>query len=158
MKKLFKCVALFLVVLQIFAMAGCLSSNPSELNYWFSDTSQEFIKYDETKNNLDECGSYWYFVAGKEVEITLSVKINVDNYTSYAYLYVNDKQVKSELDVNIYSYVYKLSLKKGDVIKLHASWVYGVSASDEEFEIYSMVIAHEGNQYLIKDFDQTTAN
>ena len=156
MKKLFKYVSLLLVVFQVVVMAGCLSSNPSELSYWFSNTSEEFVKYDETKNNLDESGSYWYFTAAKGVEITLSVKINVDNYTSYAYLYVNDKQVKSELDTQIYSYVYKLSLNKGDVVKLHASWVYGLSANDEEFEIYTMVIGHEGNQYLIKDFDQST--
>jgi hypothetical protein len=36
-------------------------------------------------------------------------------------------------------------------------WVKGLLASEEEFEITSMVIGYDGSQYLIKDFDQSSA-
>ena len=46
--------------------------------------------------------------------------------------------------------------KKGDVIKLHASWVYAISTSEEEFEIITMVIGSDDKQYVIKEYDKTT--
>lgn len=155
-KTIYICLLLLATTLSVIYLAGCYSNNPSSANYWFSKTSEEFVKYDETTNNLNESGSYWYFTSSKNVDITLSVKINVDNFASYAYLYVNDQQIKSEVNTSIYSYVYKLSLKKGDVIKLHASWVYAISTSEEEFEIITMVIGSDDKQYVIKEYDKTT--
>lgn len=149
-------VLIFVMILSVICLVGCSSNNPSDTEYWFSKTNKEFVKYDEATNNLSESGSYWYFTSSKNVDITLSIRMNVDNYTSYAFLYVNDKQIQSEVNTGIYTYVYKLSLKKGDEIKLHASWVYGISASDEEFEIITMVIGNEDKQYIIKEFDKTT--
>ena len=155
-KKFYISILVFVATLSLTFLVGCSSKSPSSTGYWFSKTDKQFVKYDETKNNLNESGSYWYFTSSKNVNITLSVKINVDNYTSYAYLYVNDKQIQSEVNTSIYSYVYNLSLKKGDVIKLHASWVNAIFASEEEFEIITMIIGYDDKQYIIKEFDKTT--
>lgn len=154
-KNIFK--SLLLVLAFMIVLVGCGSNNPSETKYWFSNHDTEFVPYDETSNNLDKCGTYWYFTAAKKVDITLSVKLNVDNYMSYASLYVNDEQVKSEVNTGIYTYVYNLSLKKGDKIKIHATWLYGISTDDKGFEIIMMSIGYDSKQYLIKEFDKSTS-
>lgn len=156
-KNIFGFLIVFIVVIA-FMLTSCGSSNPSESKYWFSKQSTDFVAYDEASNNLEECGTYWNFTAAKKVDIVLSIKLNVDNYMSYANLYVNDEQVKSEVNTGIYTYVYNLSLKKGDKIKIHATWLYGLSADDKGFEIIMMSVGHEGKQYMIKEFDKTTTN
>lgn len=139
-----------------FVFAGCASSNPSETSYWFSKNSSEFEKYEEDKNNLSTAGTYWYFTAAKDMDTVMSVKLNVDNSYSAAYLYVNDVQVQSENDTGIYTYVYNLSLTKGDSLKLHAFWVNSLMTDDTGFEISMLSMTEDGSQYLLTEFGKTT--
>lgn len=146
-----------LMVMSVFAFSGCSSTNPSETDYWFSKNSSDFEKYEENKNNLSTAGTYWYFTAAKDIETVMSVKLNVDNIYSAAYLYVNDAQVKSENNTGIYTYVYKLSLKKGDSLKLHAFWTNSLTADDTGFEISMLSMTEGSSTYLLSEFDKTTA-
>jgi hypothetical protein len=144
--------------LAIFTVSGCDTVSLSESAYWFSTSNSYFVSYNEENNNLDKAGTYWEFTVANNVDISLNLRMNVDNFSSYAYLYVNDKQVKSEDNTGIYTYVYNLSLKKGDKIKIHAKWLYGLSANDEGFDIQMMTITYYGEQYIIKEFDKSTTN
>ena len=133
-------------------MVGCEMYSRSDTKYWFSKSSTNFIAYEEDENNLAEAGSYWYFTSARDAEIAMNIIINVDNYTSAAYLYVNDTQVKSETKTGIYTYTYNLSLKKGDQIKIHAFWVNSLLTSESAFKISQMSISFEGSTYLLTDF------
>lgn len=150
-------VSLFITMVMIL-VSGCGKSNPSELNYWFSSYNSYFVGYNDETNNLDDAGTYWEFTVANNVDIGMNLRINVDNYGSYAYLYVNDKQIKSETDTGIYTYIYNLSLKKGDKIKIHAKWLNSLSANDEGFDIQLMSINYHGQHYIIREFDKTTTN
>ena len=101
-----------ILALTMLTLVGCGTSNPSDTAYWFSKSSTDFIAFNDDDYNLNEAGSYWYFTAAKDTEVTMNVIIGVDNFTSAAYLYVNDEQVQSEPKTGIYTYVYNLSLKK----------------------------------------------
>ncbi|MGN1103781.1 MAG: hypothetical protein ACI4QI_02795 [Candidatus Coproplasma sp.] len=136
--------------------AACTTASPNDTAYWFSQNSYEFVKYEDDKDNLDKAGAYWYFTAAKNEDITLSVRINVDNYYSAAYLYVNDAQVKSENNTGIYTYVYNLSLKKGDKLKLHAFWVNSLVYQENGFEISMLTIGDGQKSYPLKEFDKST--
>lgn len=154
-----KTVVKILVVLLLFvatiSVMGCdESSSPSDTAYWFSSHSTEFKAYDEEKDNINEAGTYWYFTAKKSVDITFSVRINT-GATSNAYLYVNDAKIDSKADTGIYSYVYDLSLKKGDNIKLHAFWTNSLMTTDTGFTIQLLAITQGGSQYLLKEFDNS---
>ena len=83
----------------------------------------------------------------------MNLRIGVDNYTSAAYLYVNGEQVKSETDTGIYTYVYKLSLNKGDEIKIHAFWVNSLYANESGFEIQQITMTYDGSTYILTEFD-----
>lgn len=146
--------SLFLVLITIM-VTGCESGNPSETAYWFSQSKTEFIAYDEETENLDDAGTYWYFTAAKDTEVTMNVVVNVDNFSSAAYLYVNDAQVKSEADTGIYTYVYQLSLKKGDKIKIHAFWVNSLETNDKGFEFSLVSMTQNGKTYNLTEFDKT---
>jgi len=135
-------------------MVGCGSTNPSETTYWFSKSSTDFVAYDEETNNLDKAGSYWYFTVAKNVETTMSLIINVNNSSSAAYLYVNDTQVKSETNTGVYTHVYKLSLKKGDEIKIHAFWVNSLYANDTGFEMQLISMSEGGKTYSLTEFNK----
>ena len=136
------------------AMVGCSSTNPSETSYWFSKSSTNFVAYDEETNNLDKAGNYWYFTAAKNVETMMNLIINVNNFSSAAYLYVNDAQVRSETDTGVYTYVYKLSLKKEDEIKIHAFWVNSLYIDDNGFEIQQISMSEDGKTYILSEFDK----
>lgn len=140
----------------VFGLTGCVNVGPNDAAYWFSENSYKFVEYDEAKNNINEAGSYWNFTSAKNEDITLSVVVNVDNFYSAAYLYVNDVQVKSETNTGIFTYTYNLSLKKGDTIKLHAFWTNSIMYDEKGFEILSFVISQNGQMYPIKEFDKTT--
>jgi hypothetical protein len=51
----------------------------------------------------------------------------VDNINTAAFLYVNGVQVPSETHTDVYTYVYHLSLNKGDSIQLHAFSNYSLT-------------------------------
>ncbi|HHT55115.1 MAG TPA: hypothetical protein GX012_00975 [Acholeplasma sp.] len=148
---------IFALFLSVLFLIGCEfgSKIPSDKSYWFSNSKEEFIKYDEEKNNLEQAGSYWHFTLAKDADITLKIRINVDDFKTCAYLYKNDELVKSEIDTGIYSRVYKLSLKKGDKLKLHAFWLYSIETNEEGFNIEMLTIAKDGNEYVIKEFDKS---
>lgn len=142
-----------LLALTMLTLAGCGTNNPSDTKYWFSKSSTNFIPHDEDANNLTEAGSYWCFTAARDKEVTMNLRIGVDNYTSAAYLYVNGEQVKSETDTGIYTYVYKLSLNKGDEIKIHAFWVNSLYANESGFEIQQITMTYDGSTYILTEFD-----
>ena len=143
-----------LLLLAMLTAVGCESTNPSDTDYWFSKTRTDFIAFDDATYNLSEAGSYWYFTAAKDVDVTMNLFLGVDNFTSGAYLYVNGTQVKSEVDTSIYTYVYKLSLKKGDEIKLHAFWVNSLYTSEEGFELKQISMTQDGRTYILSEFDK----
>ena len=144
-----------LLTLVMLTMVGCGTSNPSETKYWFSKHSTEFVAFDEDNHNLNEAGSYWYFTVAKDTEVTMNLIIGVDNYTSGAYLYVNDTQVKSEANTGIYTYMYELSLKKGDEIKIHAFWVNSLLVNETGFELHQISMTQDGRTYILTEFDNT---
>lgn len=152
-KRIFVSALSMTLVLAMLTLAGCGTSNPSDTEYWFSKSSTDFIAFDEDKYNLNEAGSYWYFTATKDAEVTMNLIIGVDNYTSGAYLYVNDTQVQSETDTGIYTYVYELSLKKGDEIKIHAFWVNSLLVNETGFELHQISMTQDGKTYILTEFD-----
>lgn len=151
-RRLVKALSMLLALLML-TMVGCGTSNPSDTKYWFSNSSKNFVAYDEETNNISEAGSYWNFTVAKNVEITMNLIINVDNFYSGAYLYVNGTQVKSEVDTGIHTYVYKLSLKKGDEIKIHAFWTNSLKVNENGFEILMMSIKQGEKTYVLKEYD-----
>lgn len=153
-KRILTSVLSLLLALIMMTMVGCGTNNPSETAYWFSKSSTEFVAYDEETNNLDEAGNYWYFTVAKDVETTMNLIINVGNYSSAAYLYVNGTQVQSETNTGVYTYVYKLSLKKGDEIKIHAFWVNSLYASETGFELQQISMSVDGKNYILIEFDK----
>ena len=144
------------ITLTIFTVSGCGTVGPNKLAYWFSTSNTYFVSYNEESNNLDEAGTYWEFTVANNVDMGLNLRMNVNNFNSYAYLYVNGEQVRSESDTGIYTYAYSLSLKKGDKIKIHAKWLYGLSATDDGFDIQMMTISYHNQQYIIEEFDKST--
>ncbi len=153
-KRILTSVLSLLLALIMMTMVGCGTNNPSETAYWFSKSSTEFVAYDEGTNNLDEAGNYWHFTVAKDVETTMNLIINVGNYSSAAYLYVNGTQVQSETNTGVYTYVYKLSLKKGDEIKIHAFWVNSLYASETGFELQQISVSVDGKNYILIEFDK----
>ena len=96
-RKAFMSVLVLALVSMIFIFSGCGTiTSPSDTGYWFSKSENKYIPFDADKYNLDEAGSYWYFTAAKDVDVTMKVKINIDDFDSCLYLYVNNEQVKSE--------------------------------------------------------------
>lgn len=145
--------AAFLCVLSVLALSGCASYSPSDSEYWFTSSSTRSIEYDAAEDNIETAGTYWDFVSARSENIRMNVRLDVDNFTSAAYLYVNGEQVKSELDTGIYTYVYALSLKKGDELSLHAFYVNPLSYDEKTFQIDVLSItAEDGNTYLLSDF------
>ena len=145
-------VLVFFVVSLVF-LAGCGESlTRSDTKYWFSANTRNFIAYDETAGNLDEAGSYWNFTAARSGSVTMSVRIDTDNYTSAAYLYVNDVQVQSESVTGIYSYVWQFDMQKGDKIVLHAFWVNGLWADDTGFTISTLVMNDGSGDFILTEF------
>lgn len=157
-KRIYSLVGMVIAILTVFFMTGCEfgGKTPSDKAYWFSDSKEELVKYDEEKNNFEQAGSYWHFTLVRDANITLKIRLNVDDFRSGAYLYLNDELVKSEVDTGVFSRVYNLSLKKGDKLKIHAFWVYSIDANDTGFEIQMMAITKDGQDYLIKEFDKST--
>lgn len=141
--------------LAVLSIAGCDSYTPSDLKYWFSSCDSESIGYDENLNNIDEAGTYWNFVSAKNADITMNLIMNVDNFSSAAYLYLNGEQVKSEVDTGIYTYVFTLTLKKNDELSLHAFYVNPLYYEEgNEFSIQAMAItAEDGKTYLLNEFN-----
>ena len=142
-----------ILALTMLTLVGCGTSNPSDTAYWFSKSSTDFIEFNDDDYNLNEAGSYWYFTAAKDTEVTMNVIIGVDNFTSAAYLYVNDVQVQSESKTGIYTYVYNLSLKKGDKIKLHAFWINSLYTNETGFELRQISMSQDGKTYVLTEFD-----
>jgi hypothetical protein len=156
MKK--KILAIATLLLALVACLGTLSAcfeTQSDKEYWFSETSKQFVAYDSNVNTIDNAGTYWYFTSKYEGDVTIKISIDVNDtlFTtspSYAYMYVNDIQVKSESDTEVYTYIYKVSLKKGDKLKLHATWVYGISADDKGFTISYFIMNDGTADYLVE--------
>ncbi|MGN1060475.1 MAG: hypothetical protein ACI4QN_01965 [Candidatus Coproplasma sp.] len=143
------------ITCSLFAACGTATS-PNEAAYWFSENSYEYVNYDSESGNSDTAGAYWHFTAAKDEDITMSLRMTLPAYAT-AYLYVNDVQVQSENNTGIYTFVYKLSLKKGDKIKLHAFRVLGSSLAEGGFEITYMTVSDGQKEYPIKEFDKSTS-
>jgi len=146
------------LIISLSLIVSCKKSSPNDTSYWFSSYTYDFVKYDDEQNNLSQAGSYWNFKSATSGNITLSVRMNVDLYLSTAYLYVNGEKVQSESNTGIYTFVYNLSLNKGDSIKLHAFWVNSVMCDDVGFEIQLLSIEKDGKSYILKEFDKTTVS
>lgn len=144
-----------LLIFSSLVLSGCNVATPSDSSYWFSKTSTEFIAYNEEKDNLDEAGNYWHFTSKKEADIDMYLRIDVDNIFSTAYLYLDDVQVKSEVDTGVFTFAYKLSLKKNSEIKIHAFWNNSLKTTAEGFTMSMIAIGYEGQQYVLKEFDNT---
>lgn len=142
-----------LLALTIVTLVGCGTNNPSDTAYWFSKSSTDFIAFDDDEYNLTDAGSYWHFTAARDAEVTMNVIVGVDQFTSAAYLYVNDTQIQSETDTGIYTYVYNLSLKKGDEIKFHAFWVNSLLVNETGFDLYQISMTQDGKTYVLTEFD-----
>lgn len=136
--------------------AGC-GETPSDAAYWFSSNTYEFVAYDENADNIGEAGSYWRFTAARDADITISVVMDTDDFTSTAYFYHGDTQIKSEANTGAYSYVWKVSVKKGDDMTIHAFWVNSVAVNDKGFEIYLLTVNDGSGDYSINEFDKTEA-
>ena len=143
-----------LLALTMLIAVGCVTTNHSDTKYWFSASSANFVPYNEDTDNLSEAGSYWHFTAARDVDVAMNLIINVDNYYSAAYLYVNGEQVRSERDTNLYTYVYKLSLKKGDKIMIHAFWVNSLKVNETGFEIRQISMSVDGSTFLLTEFNK----
>jgi hypothetical protein len=131
--------------------AGCFESyTQSDKEYWFSSVDKTFVKYDDTTRNLDEAGTVWTLVSNYTGNVTLSLIINGVNLpNSYAYLFLNGTQVGSENDTGVYTFVYKLSLTKGDTIKIHTYWLYGILADDTECTFSYFVMDDGTGNYMV---------
>ncbi len=139
-------------VLCITVFTACTTASKSDKEYWFSSYENKFVAYDEKANNLDEAGTYWNMTVKNDCTVTLSIRANVDFYYSTLYFYVNDKQVPSEVDRDIYSVVYKdLNLKKGDKLKLHGFWVNSLKPDDKGFTIDVFCIDDGTKNYIIEN-------
>ena len=143
-----------LLAMVFISNVGCGSNNPSETKYWFSKTSTNFVAYDDEQNNISEAGTYWYFTAAKNMEIEMKLITSAKGPFAAVYLYVNNEQVKSETNTEIYDYVYKLTLKKGDEIKIHAFWVNSLMVDEKGFEIQQICIKQDGKTYILSEFDK----
>ena len=153
-KKILSSALSIFLALILLTLIGCQTNNPSDTKYWFSKSSTDFISFDEDQYNLTDAGSYWYFTAANDTEVTMNLIIGVDNFTSAAYLYVNGNQVQSEINTGIYTYVYKLSLKKGDEIKIHAFWVNSLLVNETGFELHQISMSQDGKTYILTEFDK----
>ena len=153
MKRFLSVATTFLLIVASL-MTACGSTNPSDTSYWFSEHSESYVKYSE-KTGEDDYGTFWDFTSAKTCDITFNVKLDVGGYSSTAYLFVNDVQVKSETNTGLYSFVYKLSLKRGDKIKLRAFNTLAPTIDEKRFEILLLAIENGGNTFLLTEFDKS---
>lgn len=151
-RKLFRMMAVMLAtILCVTMFAACTKESKSDKEYWFSSYENQFVAYDEKANNLDEAGTYWNMTVKKDCTVTLSVRVDVDFAFSALYFYVNGEQIRSEVETDIYSLVYKdLKLKKGDNLKLHAFWVNSLKTDDKGFEIAVFCIDDGTGNYIVE--------
>lgn len=155
MKKKVLTMALFVVfAITTISMTSCASSNPSNTSYWFSKANAEFIAYNDDTDNLSEAGNYWYFTSAKDMNIEMYLLTDAYDMYSATYLYVNDEQVQSETDTGVYTYAYKLSLKKGDKIKIHAFWTNSLMTTEEGFTMKQISIKQDGATYILNEYNK----
>lgn len=152
-RKLFAMTAIMLAtVLCVTVFTACTTESKSDKEYWFSSYENKFVAYDEKANNLDEAGTYWNMTVKNDCTVTLSLRVDADFLYSTVYFYVNDKQVPSEVDRDIYSVVYKdLNLKKGDKLTLHAYWLYSSKTDHKGFTIDVFCIDDGTGNYIIEN-------
>jgi hypothetical protein len=136
-----------LMCVGVFASCGVYTQ--SDKAYWFSKAEKSFVAYDSEQHNIDEAGTYWDFTSAYEGDVTMKVRMNVDNFYSAAYLYVNDVQVQSDAD-QWYTYSYALSLKKGDKIQLHAFWAYAAKADNVGFTLQVFVMNDGSGDFVVE--------
>lgn len=153
-KKIIVAFALMCIIATLGLFAACSSYGKSDKEYWFSDYSATFIEYDESANsgagNIDEAGNVWEFTVKSDCAVTISVRLDTDNFTSTAYFYVNDAQVQSDSSTGVYSYVYSnLMLKKGDKLKLRAFWVYSLYTNDTGFTLSYFVVGDSEGDWVV---------
>ncbi|NLZ66279.1 MAG: hypothetical protein GX910_01240 [Clostridiaceae bacterium] len=151
-RKLFRMMAVMLAtILCVTMFAACTKESKSDKEYWFSSYESKFVAYDEKTNNINEAGTYWNMTVKKDCTVTLSVSVDVDFAFSALYFYVNGEQIRSEVETDIYSLVYKdLKLKKGDNLKLHAFWVNSLKTDDKGFEIAVFCIDDGTGNYIVE--------
>lgn len=155
MKKIFSVYLMVLLIATMsFAMIGC-SATPSDTKYWFSLYNSNFVAYDSESDNIDEAGTYWNFIVAKNVDITLSVRVNTSYYSALS-LSKNEVIVKDNGSSGIYTNTFDLSLKKGDKLEMHAYWTNTATTDDSGFEIQLLGITQNGQTYLLSEFDKTT--
>ncbi len=156
MKKWFSACLMIAVLFTVsFAMVGC-GETASDTKYWFSQYNSNFVAFDFENNNIKEAGTYWNFTVAKSVDITLNVIVNTDYFSSLS-LYQNDVAVNGMGSNGIYTNMFKLSLKKGDKLKMHARWTNSLMTNDDGFEIELLTITHDEITYLLSEFDKTTS-
>jgi hypothetical protein len=139
---------LAMVVVMSAIMLSACSYSKNDRDYWFSAYSTKYVEYDANASNLAEAGSYWNFTSARTVDVTLSVIIDVDNINTAAFLYVNGVQVPSETHTDVYTYVYHLSLNKGDSIQLHAFSNYSITL--KKFTISYFIMSDGTGNYPVE--------
>ncbi len=152
MKKILTLLLAVLLSVLTLCFASCGEKiTQSNKEYWFSDYSTNFVAYTEETDNIDEAGTYWNFTSKKDFgEITINIVSDSLSAFSTSYLYVNDVQIQSETNTGVYTFVYKLNLKKGDKIKIHAFWTNSLKTNESGFNISMFAIDDGTGTYVVK--------
>lgn len=149
------CLLSLLVVTAFLTGCSLGSSNPSDTSYWFSQHNITFTKYD-FEDNINEAGTYWNFTSAKTVDITLNVRVDIDSYSALS-LSQNGAVVQGQEASGIYTNSFKLSLKKGDKLQMHAYWTNSAKTNENGFEIQLLSITCNGQTYSLKEFDKSSS-
>lgn len=143
----------FLIVLVVLTLAtmaiftGCSSYSQNELQYYFSDNSQELVEYNDDDDNIDTAGYYYYFTSGINATITIDINIQLNGFQAF-YCYLNGEQVQSDSPDAAYTHKYAdLTLAKGDEITFHAFAVNSFYAFESEPTLQYFVI----DSYVISE-------
>ncbi|HHW93250.1 MAG TPA: hypothetical protein GX734_01985 [Clostridiaceae bacterium] len=130
-------------------LAACTKESKSDKEFWFSSYESKFIAYDDELDNIDDAGNYWNMTMKKDCTVTISVRANVDYYSTLSF-YVNGERVSSLDEKDIFSGIYKdVKLTKGDRLTFHARWTNRAITNEEGFEIAVFSIKDDTGNYLI---------
>ena len=145
-----------IILVMSISMVACNMYEASDFEYYFSSYEKNFVKYDDSlnegKGNLENSGSYWNMEVKEDVKIDIYIVTDALSMYSGLEFKVNDKQVKSEVDTGIYTYVYKnLDLKKGDKLSFHGFWVNSLMTNDTGFNMTVFAIKNGGETYAFDD-------
>ena len=149
-----KIIAVFFMFVLGLVLSSCFNSTASnnQISGYFTDYTKEFVKYDSSVDDIKKAGNYWRMTSKKDQDITIYLKINTDDVYSTVYFYLNDVQIPSERDTDIYDYAYILNLKKGDKLVIHAFWAFAGMYDEAGFKMSYFIVKSSAGTYPISDF------